>query len=68
MIEVSILSAIGVALFMVCAIAARRATRIRRQEEKLAAAFERAQAARKRGRGLGTSLYNDSVWLQIGRR
>ncbi len=67
MIEVSILSAIGVALYMVCAVAARRATRFRRQEEKLSAAFQRAQAARKHGIGVGTSLYGEPVWVHIGR-
>ena len=67
MVEVSILSAIGVALFMVCAVAARRATRFRRQEQKLAAAFERAQVARKHGIGVGIGLYGESVWGPRGR-
>ena len=67
MIEISVLSAISVALFLIFAVAARRVAHLRKQEEKLAAAFERAQAARKQGRGLGTSLYSEPVWVQFGR-
>ncbi len=57
MIQVSILGAISVALFVLCTVMTRRAARLRRQHQKLGAAFERAQAARMRGIGVVTSLY-----------
>ncbi len=64
MIQVSILGAISVALFVLCTVAACRVARLRRQEEKLGAAFGRAQAARKHGIGVGTGLYGEPVWTQ----
>ncbi len=57
MIQVSILGAISIAFFVFCTVATRRVVRLRRQEEKLGAAFARAQAARMRGIGVVTSLY-----------
>ncbi len=64
MIQVPILGATSFALFVLCTVAAHRVACLRRQEEKLGAAFERAQAARKHGIGVGTSLYGEPVWTQ----
>ncbi len=49
MIEVLSFGAIGVALLVACIFKAHRAANLRIQQEKLATAFLRTQAARKRG-------------------